>query len=680
MDWVFDFAVLAILFPIVGLLINAFLGRRLGARGSGLVACLAAGLAFIVSVLTLVALLESENHAAREVERVLYDWAMVGELHLPIALRLDPLSVTMMLVVSGVGSLIHVYAVGYMHDDPRCQRCLVYFNLCLASMLVLVMANNYGLMFVGWELVGLGSYLLIGFWFEGVDNAMAGKKALVVNRVGDWGFMLGILLITVAFGSLEFTDVFDQVGRADNLSLWGTTFTMKEVVTAITLLLLVGATAKSAQIPLLVWLPDATTGPAPASALLYAATTVTAGIYMITRNAPLYELATFSADLLAIVGGLTALLAATSAVAQSDIQRVLAYSTVSQLGFMVAAVGLGGYVAGMLHLVTHAFFKALLFLGAGSVIHGMGHAKRANYTQHPGTNAPHPDNPQDMRNMGGLGRRMRWTFATYVVGWLALVGLFPLSGFWSKGAILAEAWEHNSAVWALLSLAAFLSAFYMTRQVILVFGGEPRTPAAIRVHESRNLMVVPLVVLATLSILGGALNLPVARFLEHHAADFNIGVASGLTVIVALGIFFAWAVYSRGRIDAYAPDRLAGLPGNLFSYMNRGWRVDELYHQLFVKPYYWLADRLALAVDWQFWHDFVHDNVLAEPFRATAAFLANPIDRGFVDGIVNRLAKLIQSGSGELRQVQTGYVRNYALSILLGVVVVVAWLVLKKWG
>jgi NADH-quinone oxidoreductase subunit L len=691
MNWIFDLAFLAILFPVIGLLTNAFMGQRLGEKGTGLVACLAAGLSFAVSVSTLIALLGIDAHSGREAERILYDWAIVGELHMPIALRLDPLSVTMMLVVSGVGSLVHVYAVGYMHGDPRFQRFFVYFNLLLASMLILVMANNYLMMFIGWELVGLCSYLLIGFWVEDMDNAIAGKKALVVNRVGDFGFILGILLITVAFGTLEFTGIFEAVERGEALHIWGLTCTMKEVVTAITLLLFVGATGKSAQIPLFVWLPDAVAGPTPVLALIHAATMVTAGVYMITRSAPLYELATFSSDVVALVGALTALLAATIAIAQFDIKRVLAYSTISQLGYMVAAVGVGGYAAGMFHLVTHAFFKALLFLGAGSVIlgveHGLDHKeherKHEKRENGPAQRvlAPDPHDPQDMRNMGGLHRRMKWTFVTYAVGWLALAGAFPLAGFWSKNEILVDAWEHNTVVWVLLTLAAFLTAFYMTRQVILVFSGEPRTAAATRARESGNLMVVPLVALAILSALGGTFNLPgvhtLAHFIGHHAAGLDIGITISSTVIALLGILFAWAVYSRGRIDAYASDRLAGLPLNLFNKMKRGWRVDEFYHRLFVKPYYWLADKLAFAVDWGFWHDFVHEDVLAGPFKATAAFLANPIDLGLVDGIANGLARLVQDGSGELRKTQTGYVRNYALSILLGAVAVVAWFVFR---
>jgi NADH-quinone oxidoreductase subunit L len=680
MEWVFDFAFLAILFPIIGLLINALVGHRLSERGIALVACSAAALAFAVSALSLVGLLATDTVTT---EHLLYEWAAVGDLTIPIAIRLDALSVTMMLVVAGVGSLIHVYAVGYMHGDPRFQRFFVYFNLFLSSMLVLVMANNYLMMFIGWELVGLCSYLLIGFWFADIKNAIAGKKAFVVNRVGDFGFIMALFMIFLAFGSIEFSEVFEAVEHGHNIELWGLTFSMNSVVTTITLLLFVGATGKSAQIPLFVWLPDAMAGPTPVSALIHAATMVTAGIYMIIRSAAMYEMATLTSDIVTIIGAVTALMAATIAVAQFDIKRVLAYSTISQLGFMIAAVGLGAYVAGLFHLVMHAFFKALLFLGAGSVIHGVEHGLNHDHTEATSSSAgePAPYDPQDMRNMGGLRQRMKWTFITYVVGWLALAGLFPFAGFWSKDEILLDAWTHNTFIWLLLALAAFLTAFYMTRQVILIFDGEPRTTAAARARESGSLMVSVLVILAILATLGGLINFPglhsLADFTHLHAAEFNLGIALSSTVIGLFGIFLGWAVYSRGRIDKSAPDRLANFPLRLFSHMQRAWYWDEFYGLVAVRPYYWLAEKLAFTVDWQFWHDFVHDKVLAEPFIATAAFLANPIDLGIIDGLANWLARLTQNASQELRRVQTGYVRNYALTILLGVVAILAWLIFR---
>jgi NADH-quinone oxidoreductase subunit L len=677
MEWIFDIGFLAILFPIIGLLINLTIGRRLEEKGIGVVACIAAGLAFAISFAELAALIGSDVSSA---ERLLYEWVSVGSIHIPIAVRIDPLSVTMMLVVTGVGSIIHIYSIGYMHGDPRFRRFFVYLNLFLASMLILVMANNYVMMFIGWELVGLCSYLLIGFWFEDVKNAAAGKKAFVVNRVGDFGFILGVILIFLAFGTYEFTAVFETVEHVHAVQIWGLTFSMKEIVTVITLLLFVGATGKSAQIPLFVWLPDAMAGPTPVSALIHAATMVTAGIYMITRSAPMFELATLTSAVVTVIGALTALMAATIAVAQFDIKRVLAYSTISQLGFMIAAVGMGGYAAGMFHLVVHAFFKALLFLGAGSVIHGIEHGMHHDdQPLAPRSDAgPDPRDPQDMRNMGGLRHRMKWTFGTYVIGWLALAGLFPFAGFWSKDEILVDALAKHPVILIMLLTAAFLTAFYSTRQVILVFDGDPRSTAAARAHESGALMVGSLVMLAILTVLGGTLNLPglhtLSDFIEHHAAEFNLGIAVTSTVIALSGIFVGWYVYSRGRIDAHAPDRLARLPFHLFNYMNRAWYWDEFYHLTIVRPFRWLAEKLAYVVDWEFWHDFVHDSVIAEPFNATAAFLANPIDLGVIDGIVNGVGDLTRRLSQGLRKVQTGYVRNYALSVLLGVIAILAWL------
>jgi NADH-quinone oxidoreductase subunit L len=678
MDSVFDLAVLAVLFPILGLLINAFLGRRLGEKGIGAIASGATTLAFVISVGMLIALV-NEGHGGETV--FVYDWAVFPDFVLPVALRIDALSVSMMLVVTGVGSIIHFYAVGYMHGDPRFQRFFVYFNLFIASMLVLVMANNYFLMFVGWELVGLCSYLLIGFWFEDVNNAIAGKKAFVVNRIGDFGFILGVFLIILAFGTVEFTNVFEIVEHGQSVHLWGLTFTMKDTVTAITLLLFVGATGKSAQIPLFVWLPDAMAGPTPVSALIHAATMVTAGIYMITRSAPMYELATLTSEIVAIIGTLTALMAATIAVAQFDIKRVLAYSTVSQLGFMVAAAGMGGYAAAMFHLIAHAFFKALLFLGAGSVIHGVEHGLHHEDRQATRETAEGPDpyDPQDMRNMGGLRHRMKWTFATYVVGWLALAGLFPFAGFWSKDEILVDALHHHPVILALLVLAAFLTAFYSTRQVILVFDGEPRTTAAARARESGGLMVGALVTLSILTVFGGSINLPglhtLADFIDQHPADFDVGIAVTSTVIALLGIIIGWAVYSRGRIDASAPDRLARMPLHLFTHLNRAWYWDEFYGLVIVRPFKWSANVCAYTIDWHFWHDFVHDKVIAEPFQKTAAFLGSPVDLGIIDAVVNGTGKITRRAALELRRVQTGYVRNYALSILIGVIAILAWLI-----
>ncbi|MCX7938047.1 MAG: NADH-quinone oxidoreductase subunit L, partial [Thermoflexales bacterium] len=405
-----------LLFPLLGLLINALFGQRMGERAVGWTASLAVIASFVAAVALFAQVGQSHGAAIRV---SIAPWIAAGALNVSWGFLVDPLSSVMMLIVTGVGALIHIYSIGYMHGDARFRRYFVYLNLFVASMLLLVMADNFLVLFVGWELVGLCSYLLIGFWFEDLKNAAAGRKAFIVNRIGDVGFVLGILLIFATFGTLDFEGVFAQVKERGEA--------LAAVAGAITLLLFIGATGKSAQIPLFVWLPDAMAGPTPVSALIHAATMVTAGVYMMSRAHALFGLAPATQTLVAIVGAATALVAASSALRQMDIKKVLAYSTVSQLGFMVAAAGLGVYVASLFHLLTHAFFKALLFLGAGSVIHAM--------------HADHHSNldPQDMRNMGGLARRMPITFATFVVGGLALAGVPPLAGFFSKDEILLAA-------------------------------------------------------------------------------------------------------------------------------------------------------------------------------------------------------------------------------------------------
>ncbi|HEY3432587.1 MAG TPA: NADH-quinone oxidoreductase subunit L, partial [Rhodocyclaceae bacterium] len=462
--------------PLIGLVLNLLIGKRIGEAGSGILASLAAGLAFVVSVLLALSL--GSNPDAVIVPFA--DWITVGSLSVAWAFRVDTLSVTMMLVVSGVGTLIHIYAIGYMHTDVRHNgdprrftRFFVYLNLFIVAMMILVSADSYLMTFVGWEGVGLCSYLLIGFWFEkgeaGIGNAKAAKKAFIVNRIGDFGFLIAMFLIFWGFGSLRFEDIFAkaaQVGQSN-----------PGLVLAITLFLLLGVTGKSAQLPLYVWLPDAMAGPTPVSALIHAATMVTAGVYLVARSYALYAQAPAAQAAVTWVGGATALFAATIAVGQFDIKKVLAYSTISQLGFMVAAVGMGAYTAGMFHLVTHAFFKALLFLSAGSVIQGIeagehasGHAKSKNPM--PGVEsaaAPAHFDAQDMRNMGGLRHRMKLTYWVYLAGALALWGVFPLSGFFSKDEILAEASRRSPGVLVLLVAAAFLTAFYMGRQVVMVF-------------------------------------------------------------------------------------------------------------------------------------------------------------------------------------------------------------------
>ncbi len=673
----FAYAPLIIAFPLLGLLINILFGDELGEGGIGFVACTAAAASFVVALMTFLAVqIHPEGF-----EVPLFTWIRAGDFEVPAALLVDSLSSVMTLVVTGVGTIIHIYAVGYMRGDPRIKRFFVYMNLFLVSMLVLVLGNNFVVLFVGWELVGLCSYLLIGFWYEKLANARAAMKAFVVNRIGDAGFILGIFLIWTTFGSVLYADVFPKAG-AVNAAMPG-------VITAITLLLLIGATGKSAQIPLFVWLPDAMAGPTPVSALIHAATMVTAGVYMIARSHALYSLAPTSQLVVGLIGAATALLAATIGVGQFDIKRVLAYSTISQLGFMIAAVGIGAYVAGMFHLVTHAFFKALLFLSAGSVIHGVEHGEQ-HLAHHPsslaGEGAGERLDPQDMRNMGGLAGRMRTTFIVYLIGALALAGIFPLAGFWSKDEILAEALQRQPLVFALLLTAAFFTAFYVGRQLMLVFFGRPRTAAAAHAEESGPIMLIPLILLAVLAFFGGALNLPgvhaLGSFLEHtlgheEATEFNpllAGIALGLAV---LGLALAYGVYRYKPVTPRDRDPLTAWINGAFTWLNRKWYVDEIYGALFVRPYIRLSGWLANVFDERFIHDFIHDVLLTGTFVRGTRALAQGVDLGIIDGIANGIARLTQAIGARLRWVQSGYLRNYALSLLLGVVLIVGYLLLR---
>jgi NADH-quinone oxidoreductase subunit L len=668
------------LFPVFGLLTNLIFGRYLGERLVGIIASGASAAAFVVSVIQVFALVNNNFH----VETVLIaDWITIGKLYLPWQIRVDTLSVTMMVLVTGVGTLIHIYAVGYMHGDKRFARFFVYLNLFVVMMLLLVAADNYLMLFVGWEGVGICSYLLIGFWYDKGDdnlgNARAGRKAFVVNRIGDFGFLIAMFMMFAAVGSLQFDAVlhyFENHGTE-----------VGQLATTITLLLLVGAAGKSAQIPLFVWLPDAMAGPTPVSALIHAATMVTAGIYMMVRSAPIYAMAPLSQMTVALLGAGTALMAGTIALAQWDIKRVLAYSTISQLGFMVAAVGLGAHVAAMFHLITHAFFKALLFLSAGSVIHGVEHGAHKS--------DDHCD-PQDMRNMGGLKDKMKTTFGVYVVGAVALAGIFPLAGFWSKDEILADAWHvgmveghwHGMTVYILLALAAVITAFYMTRQIILVFFGSSRSAAANHATENPPIMTVPLIGLAILSIVGGWINLPwshmLGSWLEHthhffHGIDFNLTVALTSTALAVASIFVGFIVYYRRPLESStAPDPLSSVLGPSLKFFYNKWYIDELYDATFVRLYEWKARFLAFQVDWDFWHDFVHDQIILKSFKNAAGTLSGPVDRLGINKFFDGLAYSVQNiAVNVLRPLQTGYVRNYALGVMLGVVMVLGIMLIR---
>jgi NADH-quinone oxidoreductase subunit L len=673
--------------PVIGLLINTFFTGRMNENFIGWLASLASFASFVVAVL----LAYSLSVHPEAVTVPVAEWIHIGDLSLDWVFRVDTLSVTMMLVVSGVGTLIHIYAIGYMHEDVRFKndlgryrRFFVFMNLFIAAMMILVSGDSYLMLFVGWEGVGLCSFLLIGFWYE-MDtlgrsswaNSDAAKKAFVANRIGDFGFLIAAFLIFWTFGSLEFNKVFEMAPQVAQAS--------PGVIVAITLFMLIGVTGKSAQIPLYVWLPDAMAGPTPVSALIHAATMVTAGVYLIARSAALYTLVPQAQFVVAFVGAATAFFAATIAVGQYDIKKVLAYSTISQLGYMVAAVGMGAYVAGMFHLITHAFFKALLFLSAGSVILGMerGHHHLAH--GHSGHEEEVLD-PGDMRNMGGLRKRLPVTFWVYLVGALALGGVFPLAGFWSKDEILADSNLYYPLVYWLLVLGAFLTAFYMGRQIFMVFFGKERTEVAKHAEESPAVITIPLIILALLSVFGGALNLPglhtLTAWLEHtiefiHPGEFNLTVALSSTVLALLAIFLSWLVYGRKTMATGEKDPLKKMVGPVFSIFEKKYWVDEGYWAVFVDRYIDLAQFLAQTVDWRFWHDWVHESAIANNFQRLTRFLADPVDIGIIDGIANGLASVTQRTSASMRKIQNGFVRSYALSVLLGVVLILGYLLIK---
>ena len=610
--------------PLVGFLLLVVFGRRLGEPAAGWLATLCCGGSFVATVLVFVGLLDLHGEE-RQFEQVLFDWLPAGGLQVDFGFLVDPLAITMALFVTGISTLIHLYSIGYMHGDRDYSKFFVYLNLFVFSMLCLVLGNNFLVTFLGWEGVGTCSYLLISFWFSSEANASAGKKAFVTNRIGDFGFMLAMFLIFATVGSLQYSDVLGAAGSIAPVT-----------ATAIVLLLFLGACGKSAQLPLYVWLPDAMAGPTPVSALIHAATMVTSGVYLMTRVNPLLaEAYDWAPSIIAWVGAATALFAATIAVAQTDIKKILAYSTVSQLGYMFLAVGSGAYVAAVFHMVTHAFFKALLFLGSGSVIHGL-------------------HDEQDIRRMGGLRKWMPVTAGTFIIGWLAIAGVPPFAGFWSKDEILLFAYDKSPALWAVGLITALLTAFYMARQVFLVFFGEERwreaehaDHAPAEPHESGWHMLTPLVVLAGLSIAGGALNLPFSddtklleRWLEPvvHEHERVIDVATGTKVGLAalavfgalVGIALAARIYLQRRTRPIEPEILANA---------------------------WYYDSTVSA--------FVGGPGEAA-FEQTAAF-----DSGVVDGAVNAVGALVRMGGDRLRAVQTGYVRNYALGIAVGAVILV---------
>ena len=618
--------------PLAGFVIILLFGRLLGEPKAGYLATAMVAGSFAVTAGAFFDLLSRPEAERAHVEK-LFTWMPVGSLQVDLAFLADPLSITMALFVTGIGSLIHLYAIGYMHGDPKFSKFFLYLNLFVFSMLMLVLGENLLVTFLGWEGVGACSYFLISFWHTRESAATAGKKAFVTNRVGDWGVMIAMFLAFGAAGTLSYSGINHA---AEEGIISGVT------ATAIALMLFVGAAGKSAQLPLYVWLPDAMEGPTPVSALIHAATMVTAGVFLMTRVNPVLEVAyDWAPTIIAIVGVATALFAATIAVAQNDIKKVLAYSTVSQLGFMFLAVGTGAYVAAIFHMVTHAFFKALLFLGSGSVIHGMHHE-------------------QDMRKMGALRVLMPVTAFTFIIGWLAIAGVPPFAGFWSKDEILLYAFAESPILYAVGMVTALLTAYYMTRQVIMVFFGEARwndhsdehgAHGDFKPHESPVVMLIPLVVLAGLSVVGGAMQLPFSKdlhFLEkwlHPVVEFgeadikgtwaydNKYVLLGVAIVVALaGIALSVAVYAKKKIAAVEPNLLAN-----------GWYYDSAIARFMGGP----GRKAFDGVAW--------------------------VDRTVVDGAVNGVGRAVQVAGGTLRRGQTGAVRNYAAFIGVAVVALLVW-------
>ncbi|MEK6710540.1 MAG: NADH-quinone oxidoreductase subunit L [Nitrospinota bacterium] len=626
---------LILLFPLAGVLINLLFGFRRGEKFAGRVATGAMALAFLAGAgawLSLLALPPGQ----RALRSALFEWIPAGGLQVKASFLLDPLSATMALVVTGVGALIHLYSIGYMRGDRGAVRYFIYLNLFSFSMLTLVLGDNFLVLFVGWEAVGLCSYLLIGFWHERDSAAEAGKKAFVVNRVGDLCFLIALFMIFDHFGALDFGVVLPQAASTLGAG--------SAAATAICLLLFGGATGKSAQIPLHVWLPDAMEGPTPVSALIHAATMVTAGVYMVARTNALFALSPFAMGVVATIGALTLLLAASIALVQNDIKRVLAYSTVSQLGYMFLAAGVGAYGAAIFHLVTHAFFKALLFLGSGSVIHAL-HGE------------------QDIRRMGGLRAGLPVTTWTFTVGGLAIAGVFPFAGFFSKDAILFSAMTspHGGLLfWLAGAAGAFLTAFYMFRLIFKTFHGKCTLPMERQatLHESPFEMRLPLQALAVLSIAGGWMGLPLIQgadlfgdFLApvfpkaaggHHEVVLEVGMMLVSLAIALLGIVMAYSFYIKGQGVGAAHGR----------------RWPRLYRLLLNKYYV----------------DEAYDFLIVQPIKRASIWAWGAFEDGVIDAAVNGAGAAVQAAGGVVRRLQTGYVKSYAVAMLAGALAILVYL------
>jgi NADH-quinone oxidoreductase subunit L len=668
------------LLPFLGFLVNASLGRRLSKRVSGALACGVVLASFAVSVIAVwrLAALPADSRA---IAQQVFSWITSGEFNANFTLRLDPLSAVMILVVTGIGSLIHIYSTAYMHEepDPEYARYFSYLNLFAAFMLLLVLGSNFLVMFVGWEGVGLCSYLLIGFWYEKKSASDAGKKAFVVNRIGDFGFILGVLLVFVQFGTIEFQEVARLAAGYGPEETFGT-------LSLMTLLLFIGATGKSAQIPLYVWLPDAMEGPTPVSALIHAATMVTAGVYMIGRTAVLFSHAPATLTIVAIIGVATALMAATIGLVQNDIKRVLAYSTVSQLGYMFLAMGVGAYAAGIFHLFTHAFFKALLFLGAGAVIHALA-------------------GEQDLRRMGGLKKHLPITYWTFLIGALAIAGIPLLSGFFSKDEILFRTFAAgHTLLWIVGLLTSLLTAIYMFRLVFLTFHGDRPAPAqpapapahsveedpaahaahGADLHDAPPAMALALVVLAFGSVFSGYVGLPHAlgganRIEQFLEPSFTAGEGRS-----------APAAATTGEVGLQTlretPDEHAAAPSQGVELGLMGISALVALAGIGVAAFFFLTNRPAasraaerfrgvreLLVN-KYYVDEIYDAALVQPIRiASEEGLWKRVDARGIDGAVNGVAETVGGLSALIRRLQTGSVRAYAASLFLGVVLILGY-------
>jgi NADH-quinone oxidoreductase subunit L len=618
------------LLPLAGFLITGLLNKRLSKGVTGVIASGSVLGSFIISVAIFLQFL---NHHTEAQTINLFDWISAGTLHIPFSFLVDQLSSLFLLIITGVGFLIHLYSIGYMHDDEGFQRFFAYLNLFVFFMLLLVLGSNYLIMFVGWEGVGLCSYLLIGFWFKNTDYNNAAKKAFIMNRIGDLGFLLGIILIFLTFGSISYTDVFTMAsGHTSNEPVMG----------AIALLLFIGAMGKSAQLPLYTWLPDAMAGPTPVSALIHAATMVTAGIYMIARSNIIYTLAPDVMTVVAGIGALTALFAATIGLVQNDIKKVLAYSTVSQLGLMFLALGVGAYSTAVFHVMTHAFFKALLFLGSGSVIHAM-------------------SGEQDIRRMGGLKKYLPITYWTFLIGSLAISGIFPFAGFFSKDEILAHAFADHKFLWLMATITSIFTAFYMFRLFFLTFHGSFRGTDHQKhhLHESPSTMTIPLIVLAILSIVGGFIGMPELfgtehwlghflgpvfsnsdlRTLPHHLShETELMLMAAAVIFALIAIFIAYTMYvKRSQLPAEEHEELN--PAHRVVYNK--YYVDELYYKTITRPL----------------------NALSNGFYKF-------FELRFIDAIVNGVGTTVQWTSKTVRYVQSGNVGFYIFAMVLGIVLI----------